>query len=410
MTTKKIRGDHAKFRKMIQGKLNERLKKFIETGHIFKMRPDGKGKMSVPLPHIDQPQFRFGKANKGVGRGDGNPDDVVDRDWEPGHGPGAGDKGHGGIMVDVDVEDVIQAIEEQLHLPRMKPKNANTFDSVETRYNNISRNGPRSLIHKRRTIKQAMKRSIAQGVWGQKVLLPGYSVPMPVINLDNNDFLYRQWNQVRIPRANCLLIFGRDGSGSMDDIKCNIVSDLAYWIELWISREYEKSESVYLWHDTEAKEVSQHDFYHERHGGGTTCSSVLQLVQKLIKLKYSPEKWNIYFIYFGDGDNFSKDNAQFLKLLLELEDDLNMAAIVQILASDWEGSLRQYIDDNIEEFKDASFIRTTSVGGDKGMDADDAEDSPHMVNEDERLDEEMRKAIVDILGVNEDDDEMGVAI
>lgn len=405
MSSKKIRGDHAKFRKIINGKLNERLKKFIKTGHILKMRPNGKGQFSVPLPQIDQPQFRFGKINQGSGRGDGKPGDTIDKDWEPGFGPkGAGDQGEGkGIIVDVDMEDVISAMEEDLMLPRMKPKNQNTYDTMEIHYNDISKNGPRSLVHKRRTIKQAMKRGIAQGTWGKKVLLPGNTVPIPMLDIRNEDFLYRQWNQVKIPSANALIVFARDGSGSMDDFKCNIVSDLSFWIETWIKRDYNRTETLYLWHDTVAKEVSQYDFYHERHGGGTLCSSVLHLLRKLIKLKYSPEKWNIYLFYFGDGDNFRKDNQEFLDTLLALEDSLNMTGIVQILSMNWEGSLREHIDENVEKFKSTDFVRTASVGGHKGYDDDDDVYYGSMMGDterDERLDGEMKKAIVDILGTN----------
>jgi uncharacterized sporulation protein YeaH/YhbH (DUF444 family) len=412
MSTKKIRGDHARFRKLINGKLNERLKKFIKTGHIIRMRPNGNGKMSIPLPQVDQPQFRFGKADSGVSRGLGKPGDIIDREWEPGFGPGAGDGDGKGIIVDVDVEDVIAEMEEELRLPRMKPKNSNTYDCYETHYNNVSKNGLRSLVHKRRTIKQAMKRGIAQGTWGKKVLLPGNTVPIPLLNIRNEDFIYRQWNQVKIPSANALIVFARDGSGSMDDFKCNIASDLAFWIETWISRDYDKSETLYLWHDNTAKEVSKYDFYHERHGGGTLCSSVLQLLDNLIKLKYPPDRWNIYLIYFGDGDNFKKDNAQFLERLIGLEEAITMTGIVQILASNWDDSLRQYVDDNIDKFKSSDFVRTTSVGGQKGDYDYDGDGAGVMAGweSEEQIDHEMKRALVDILGVRDDYDEWGVAI
>ena len=419
MSTKKIRGDHARFRKLINGKLNERLKKFIKTGHILKMRPDGKGKVSVPLPQIDQPQFRFGAPDQGVARGPGEPGDTIDKEWEPGYGPNAGEEGEGkGILVDVDMEDVIALMEEELCLPRIKPKNSNTYDCLKTHYNDISKTGPRSLVHKKRTIKQAMKRGIAQGTWGKKVLLPGNTVPIPMLNIRNEDFYFRQWNQKKIPRANALIVFARDGSGSMDDLKCNIVSDLAFWIETWISRDYEKSETLYLWHDTIAKEVSKYDFYHERHGGGTLCSSVLQLLEKLIKIKYSPDRWNIYLFYFGDGDNLKKDNARFLEYLLELEDSLNMVGVIQILAMDWNDSLRRYVDDNVEMFKSTDFVRTTSVGGDKGDEEINDDEvyfgSSSTEERDQRLDEEMRRAITDILGAGkateEEDANMMVGI
>lgn len=391
MTTKKINIDHAKFRKKVNGKINERLKKFIKTGHIFKLRPDGKGKLSVPIQQIEQPQFCYGNIDEGVGRGPGKKGDVIDKDYMPGHGPNAGNEPGGAMFVDVDIEEVFDLLYEELRLPRIKPKNTNTFDNVEIKYNNVSKVGPRSLVHKRRTIKQAMRRSIAQGGWGKKVKYPGYSLAMTMFEVIKEDFIYRQWNQIKIPRSNCLVVFARDGSYSMDDFKCNIVSDMSFWLEKWIGRDYDKSETLFLWHDTDAKEVSRDDFYHLRHGGGTTCSSVLKLLQDLIKVKYPPEKWNIYLVYFGDGENQYDDNERFLKLLLDMEGDLNMAAVCQVLANSWERSLKKYIDENVNKFKETDFIRTAAVGGEK-----DGE----LIRR-EHLDEEMKQAIVDILGTRE---------
>ncbi len=99
MTTKKIAGDHSRFKKIIAGKLNERMSKYIRTGHIFKMRPNGKGNMSIPVPQIDQPRFRYGKMTEGSGRGPGKPGDTVDKDYEPGHGPGGGQGDGDAILV-----------------------------------------------------------------------------------------------------------------------------------------------------------------------------------------------------------------------------------------------------------------------------------------------------------------------
>lgn len=405
MTTKKIIRDNSRFRKKISGKLDERMKKFIRTGHFLKMRPNGKGKMSIPLPQIDQPRFRFGKSDEGVSVGPGNPGDVVDKEYEPGFGPGgSGGDSKDGILVDVDVEDVLQEIEQDLRLPRMKPKESQTYECTEIKYQDISKTGPRSLVHKRRSIKQSIKRNIAQGTFGQKVLLPGFNTPIPVFNISKEDFLYRQWDEVKIPRANALIVFGRDGSGSMDDFKCNLASDLSWWIDTWIKRDFQKTETLYLWHDVEAKEVSQHDFYHLRHGGGTKCSSVLTLLEKLIELKYSPRQWNIYFFYFGDGDNAKGDNKTFFELLKKMEPSLNLCGVAQILADRYDDSLKEYLDERKDRFKNPDFVRTTAVGGDKGEDDDEPIIAYADSEGDSRLDEDMRKAIVDLLGSKTPDD------
>ena len=97
----------------------------------------------------------------------------------------------------------------------------------------------------------------------------------------------------------------------MSEYKCDIVSDMAWWVDAWIRRFYKRVERCYIWHDTKAKEVDEETFYNYRYGGGTTCSSALKLITKQFENRYPPDKWNIYILYFSDGDNWGDDNQKF---------------------------------------------------------------------------------------------------
>ena len=76
----------------------------------------------------------------------------------------------------------------------------------------------------------------------------------------NSDFRYRQYTEVRKPASNAVVFFARDSSASMNDYKCDIVSDMSWWIDVWIRSFYKRTERIYVCHDTEAFEVDENKF------------------------------------------------------------------------------------------------------------------------------------------------------
>ncbi|GJM72476.1 hypothetical protein HMSSN036_46920 [Paenibacillus macerans] len=89
-------------------------------------------------------------------------------------------------------------------------------------------------------------------------------------------------------------------------------------------RQYEKVEIVFLAHHTEAKEVSEEEFFTRGESGGTICSSVYQKALEIIDSRYSPSSYNIYPFHFSDGDNLTSDNERCIKLIMELMKRCNL--------------------------------------------------------------------------------------
>ncbi len=140
----------------------------------------------------------------------------------------------------MDMEEILKFLQDELCLPNLKPKPNETFEEIKIKYNNISLIGPESLRHNRRTILQALKRQACDGSIDDLHQIPGITDPIPLIIPINQDKRYRQYNEIKIPSSNALIIFARDGSGSMDNEKCEIVSDMAWWIDVWIRRFYKR--------------------------------------------------------------------------------------------------------------------------------------------------------------------------
>jgi uncharacterized sporulation protein YeaH/YhbH (DUF444 family) len=360
---RRIEEDHASFRDVVSGKIRRALKKFIKSGNLIRKRGKN-GKVSLTIPKIDIPHIVYGSGDEGVGRGPGKEGDIIGRDPKPGKGQ-AGNEEAEGITINLDLEDVLKFMQNELQLPNLKKKPNEIYDEIKIKYNNISLIGPESLRHNRRTLMQTLKRQAAEGTLNNFKHVPGLKDPVRVLQPINEDKRYRQYREIKIPSSNALIVFARDGSGSMDDAKCDIVSDISWWIDTWIRRFYDRVDRLYVWHDSMAMEVDEDKFYKYRFGGGTTCSSALKFITKQFENRYPPEKWNIYVFYFTDGENWGEDNEVFIKTL-ETEftpDVVNFTGITQILSYSYDGSIKQHVDNAIKEGRlDAEYVRTVAIG------------------------------------------------
>src|SRR5271163_933983 len=108
----RIERDHQRFRKIVRGKVKSNLQKYISRGEMIGKK--GKDLVSIPLPQIDIPQFRYGKKGSGgVGQGQGQPGDPLTApDGDP--SAGAGDQPGGHILeVDLTMEEMAEILGEE---------------------------------------------------------------------------------------------------------------------------------------------------------------------------------------------------------------------------------------------------------------------------------------------------------
>src|SRR5438874_13000333 len=83
----RIERDHQRFRKLVRGKVKSNLSKYISRGEMIGKK--GKDLVSIPLPQIEVPQFRYGqKGAGGAGQGDGDVGTPLGP-GQPGKGSGA---------------------------------------------------------------------------------------------------------------------------------------------------------------------------------------------------------------------------------------------------------------------------------------------------------------------------------
>lgn len=302
----KIERDHQRFRKIVRGKVKSNLSRYISRGEMIGKK--GNDLVSIPLPSIEIPQFRFGqKGSSGVGQGEGDPGQPLTAPQpQPGKGQAGSEPGGHILEVELTMEELAAILGEELALPRIEPRGKKNVVTTKDRYTSIRQVGPESLRHFKRTYKRALKRQISSGT---------YNPLEPTIIPVREDKQYRSWKETQLPESVAAIIYMMDVSGSMTDEQKEIVRIEAFWIDMWIKAHYKGIETAYIIHDAVAKEVDEHTFYHTRESGGTRISSAYELAHKIIEARYPPDQWNVYAFHFSDGDNWGDDVPQCVSIL-----------------------------------------------------------------------------------------------
>ena len=143
-----IERDQRRFKQIVRGRIRENLRKYITHGEMIGRR--GKDLVSIPLPQLDVPRFRFGKnGSGGVGQGDGEVGDPVGQpgDGQEGSGGAGSEPGAGHLLeVEVSLDELAEMLGDELELPRIQPKGAASVEAQKAKYNSIRQTGPESQL------------------------------------------------------------------------------------------------------------------------------------------------------------------------------------------------------------------------------------------------------------------------
>ncbi|GDY01907.1 hypothetical protein LBMAG49_12360 [Planctomycetota bacterium] len=333
---RRIDQDHTRFRKIVRGQIKQHLKQFISSGELIGKQ--GEKYVSIPMPQIALPKFRFGDNQKnGVGQGEGANGEPVPGQQGPGSGAAGETEGKHTLEVDVSLADLAKILGEELELPNIEPRGRKNLRASAGRFTGISRSGPQSLRHFRRTFIEALKRQIASGT---------YDKDNPIILPVREDMRYRSEKPREVPQASAAIIYMMDVSGSMGREQKEMVRIQAFWIDTWLRQQYQNIEVCYIVHDAAAHIVDQHTFFHLRESGGTKISSAYELCQQQIRDKYPAGEWNVYPFHFSDGDNWSsRDTERCIELLKSsILPDVNQFCYGQVKSSYGSGQFKKDLD------------------------------------------------------------------
>jgi hypothetical protein len=120
------------------------------------------------------------------------------------------------------------------------------------------------------------------------------------------------------------IVDGLLSHNSMGEFEKYIARSFYFWMVRFLRTKYNNVQIVFISHHTEAKEVTEEEFFHKGESGGTQVSSAYELALEIIRARYNPDDWNIYPFHFSDGDNLPWDNDRCVQLVTRLMELCNI--------------------------------------------------------------------------------------
>ncbi|WBX81644.1 sporulation protein YhbH [Virgibacillus salarius] len=275
---------------------------------------NGKDVIKIPIRSLDEYKIRYNynkSKHVGQGKGDSKVGDIIARapqGEEEGQGKGkkAGDKpGEDYYEADVSLEEIEEALFRELELPNLKEKEQQEITIEKIEFNDVRKKGLMGNIDKKRTILTAIKRNAREGRLG---ITPIY----------NDDLRFKTWNDVTKPESKAVVLAMMDTSASMGTFEKYVARSFFFWMIRFLRTKYASVEIEFIAHHTEAKIVSEEDFFSKGESGGTICSSAYNKALELINNKYHPSRYNIYPFHISDGENITSDNPSCIELVNEI--------------------------------------------------------------------------------------------
>ena len=275
--------------------------------------------IKVPIRSIKEYRFIYGDNSPGAAQGDGNqkPGYVVDPGQE-GQGPGQGAGSQAGVdafETDITLEELIAIMFDDLELPELEKKSLKEIISDDARKRKGHRKaGIKPRLDKRATARNRVRR--LRAIKGSREIdMEDEEQRFP---FHKDDMSYFHIAPTSKETSNAVVFCIMDTSGSMGTVKKYLARSFYFLLFQFVRQKYTNVEVVFIAHHTEAKEVTEGDFFHKVESGGTYISSGYRKALDIINDRYHPSLWNIYAFHCSDGDNFYSDNERALQAAEEL--------------------------------------------------------------------------------------------
>jgi len=302
--------------------------------------------ISIPTRNTHEPSISHGPGGKQHRVFPGNKEFITGDELEKPEGGGGGGAGSGNASNSGEGEDefsfyitkdeFLNYLFDDLALPNMMKKTLSQSKEFKTRRAGFVSEGTPNNLSVVRSLRNAHARRIGMTV-GKRKKLKELNLALAELNpqendlrpevlalkeeiealqaklktvpfLDDIDLRYRSQVKVPMPSSKAVMFCLMDVSGSMtQDIK-DIAKRFYILLYLFLQKNYDQIELVFIRHHTSAKEVDEQDFFYSRETGGTIVSSALKLMYDIVQERYSSAEWNIYAAQASDGDNWDDDS------------------------------------------------------------------------------------------------------
>ncbi len=329
--------------KRIEGQIKKALPDIVKNTNV-KDLTSGNGSIKVPVKGIGEPQFHYDKdsgekKNVHPGNKEYTEGDIIKKP-DGGQGGGGGQKGskdaqasEDDFTVSISREEFLDYFFSDLELPELVKKHLNSIVDWKQKRAGYSNYGNPSRLNITKSYKNSMARRMAVGMFFDKKIKdleeklkdPALKddereaiakeidrlkkMRLGVNFMEEVDLQYNNFEKYPVPVTSAVMFCIMDVSGSMGEKEKDIAKRFFMLLYMFLTKQYERIEIVFIRHTTEAKEVTEEEFFNSRESGGTVVVTALELMGKIIKQRYSKD-WNIYAAQASDGDVWGKSDAQ----------------------------------------------------------------------------------------------------
>ena len=297
---------------------------------------DGKKSTKIPMRSLEEFRFRYDfnkKNHTGQGTKKMVPGEIIGRENAKGKGTGqsgAGEEpGEDIYEAEVTYEDLANILFEELKLPNLDDKKRPLIAHDRPEFNDVRKQGLMANVDKKRTLLESIKRQALSRKQSKDAKL----------RITPEDLRFKTWETQPNFETNAVILAMMDTSGSMGQFEKYIARTFFFWMVRFLRLKYKNVEIRFLAHHTEAKEVTEEEFFSRGESGGTRCSSVYKYALDLIEKDYPPAHYNIYPVHFTDGDNIGSDNAKAMSLMQSLVDVSQVVGYGEILRTHYSSTL-----------------------------------------------------------------------
>ena len=266
--------------------------------------------IKVPIRSVNEYRFIYGENAPGVAQGNGEqkPGDVVEPGDPEGKGQGPGNQGGvDAFETDITLEELIAIMFDDLELPELEKKALKEVVSEDARKRKGHRKaGIRPRLDKKATARNRVRRKLSVSRSREEEEKDRFP-------FHQDDMSYFHIAPTTRESSNAVIFCIMDTSGSMGTVKKYLARSFYFLLYQFVRQKYANVEVVFIANHTEAKEVSESDFFHKVESGGTYISSGYKKALEIIEARYHPSLWNVYAFHCSDGDNFYSDNERALQ-------------------------------------------------------------------------------------------------
>lgn len=329
-------GDRLRHRQKVRQAIRENISDIIAEESIIGQSRDKI--IKVPIRGIREYQFIFGEDTPGVGTGNGETEVGQLVEDSGGKGEQAGRAGNQpGVdyyETEITLEELIDILFEDLELPDMERKKLREVQvEAKRKRKGFRKVGVHVHLDKRRTAISRIRRKLALGN------TPEDEENGKRFTFHQDDLTYRRLMRDIRPQSNAVVICIMDTSGSMDIMKKYLARSFFFLLYQFVRTRYHNVDVVFIAHHTQAREVTEEEFFTKGESGGTLISSGYTKALEIIEERYHPALWNIYAFHCSDGDNWQSDNQAALNTADKLCEISNLFGYGEIktLNSDYYG-------------------------------------------------------------------------